>query len=211
MQESFLLDLLYDPAAAHNYIENMTLICSVCVSKRLYSSTPEVKEFSVKYKNKYELTQEQKEALIGIPPLLFLCIPRLYVGATHRGISQVQRRFINMEKSCENKPDKESDLKSLHSKYIKELFRDRIAPVKPFDVKPIATCTNFLDKALRRQFFKEWGSNSGIYLIEYKHDRSIYPIFSRQLIRLYSTKVVQCIQSGFIMASTPLSLGKIHP
>lgn len=66
MQESFQLDLLYDSAAALNYIENMTLICSICVSKRLYSSTPEVNKFSVKYKNKYELTQEQKEALIGI-------------------------------------------------------------------------------------------------------------------------------------------------
>ena len=50
MQESFFLDLRtlhgYRPAAtrdvygttAHNYIGNMTLICSECVPKRLYSS-----------------------------------------------------------------------------------------------------------------------------------------------------------------------------
>ena len=103
MQESFQLDLLYDSAAAHNYIENMTLICSICVSKRLYSSTPEVNKFSVKYKNKYELTQEQKEALIG-PPFLLYTSKRLYVG--YQEINQIQRRFINMKKSCENKPGK---------------------------------------------------------------------------------------------------------
>jgi len=37
------------------------MTCFFCVFKRLYSSTPEVN-----YKNKYELTQEQKEALIGL-------------------------------------------------------------------------------------------------------------------------------------------------
>lgn len=121
------------------------------------------------YRNKYELTIEQKDALIGI------C-----------GKQQIRKHHI--QKLGLFTPEKlESELNSLHSLYIKELYKDRIASVKPFDGKSIATCTDFLDKGLRSQFLKEWGSKSGIYLIEYKYDPSIYYIGRSSLLknRLY--------------------------
>jgi hypothetical protein len=43
------------------------------------------------------------------------------------------------------------DLKALHFVFIRELYKDRKAPVKPFDDNLIlATCSNYLDKSLRR-------------------------------------------------------------
>jgi hypothetical protein len=39
---------------------------SLCVFKRSYSKTPETGKYSNQYKKEYELTQEQKESLIGI-------------------------------------------------------------------------------------------------------------------------------------------------
>ena len=48
------------------------------------------------------------------------------------------------------------DLKALHHVYIKELYKDREAPVKPFDRDLIlATCHNCLDKEKRSEFLKE--------------------------------------------------------
>ena len=38
----------------------------LCVFKRFYSKTSEASKLSKQYKKEYELTQEQKEALIGI-------------------------------------------------------------------------------------------------------------------------------------------------
>lgn len=47
-----------------------------------------------------------------------------------------------------------SDLKALHSIFIRELYKDRKAPVKPFDNNLIfATCSNYLDKEKRSEFF----------------------------------------------------------
>lgn len=69
------------------------------------------------------------------------------------------------------------DLKALHSVYIRELYKDREAPVKPFDRDLIlATCFHCLDKEKRSEFLKEWGSKSCIYIIEYKHEPLIYYI-----------------------------------
>jgi hypothetical protein len=47
------------------------------------------------------------------------------------------------------------DLKGLHSVYIKVLFTDRNATVKPFDSTLIATCYNCLDKDKKSEFLKE--------------------------------------------------------
>lgn len=48
------------------------------------------------------------------------------------------------------------DLKALHSVYIRELYKDREAPVKPFDRDLIlATCFHCLDKEKRSEFLKE--------------------------------------------------------
>ena len=100
------------------------------------------------------------------------------------------RRMIHTKNSSksENKSGSfESYLKSQHFLHIKNLYKDRIALVKPFDRKPIATCTDYLDKAIKSKFLKEWGSKSGIYLIEYKQDPLVYYIGRSSLIkkRLY--------------------------
>ena len=63
-------------------------------------------------------------------------------------------------------------LKSRHALYIKELYKDRIAPVIPFDrFSILATCYDCLDQNKKKKktvFLNEWGSKSCIYLIEYK-------------------------------------------
>ena len=68
------------------------------------------------------------------------------------------------------------DLKDLHSVYVKVLFTDRNAPVKPFDLTLIATSYHCLDKDKKSEFLKEWGSKSCIYLIQYKYNPLIYYI-----------------------------------
>lgn len=65
-------------------------------------------------------------------------------------------------------------MKDLHSVYVKVLFTDRNAPVKPFDLTLIATCYHCLDKDKKSEFLKEWGSKSCIYLIQYKYNPLIY-------------------------------------
>lgn len=47
------------------------------------------------------------------------------------------------------------DLKDLHSVYVKRLFTDRNAPVKPFDLTLIAPCYHCLDKDKKSEFLKE--------------------------------------------------------
>lgn len=47
-------------------------------------------------------------------------------------------------------------LQALHSTYIRELYKDREAPVIPFDRDLIlATCYHCLDKNKRSEFLKE--------------------------------------------------------
>lgn len=61
--------------------------------------------------------------------------------------------------------------------YIQDLFKDRIAPVIPFDRNLIkGSCLNYTDKVSKAKFLKEWGSKVGIYLIEYKYYPNIYYI-----------------------------------
>nr|ATI20280.1 GIY-YIG endonuclease [Juglanconis sp.] len=92
----------------------------------------------------------------------------------------MQKRFIHNTNRLHytNKSFvEESDINSLHSSYIDELYKDRMAPVIPFNRESIlATCTNFSDKRVRNSFLKEYGLNSGIYIIEYKYDPLIYYI-----------------------------------
>jgi|HigsolmetaGSP11D_1036233.scaffolds.fasta_scaffold05338_2 hypothetical protein len=70
----------------------------------------------------------------------------------------------------------EEDLKALHSLYIKDLFKDRVAPVIPFDSNLILASFNLSDSKERSEFLKEWGSKGGIYLIEYKYNPLVYYI-----------------------------------
>ncbi len=125
-------------------------------------------------------------------------------------INKVPKRYIHSTEYLynTNKPDVDvlkSDIKSLHSSYIRELYKDRNAPVIPFHKESLlATCTKFSDKKMRVKFLKEWGSNSGIYIIEYKYDPLIY--YSRQLIRLYNTKAVNCVQIGSVRGNKFMSV-----
>jgi len=48
-------------------------------------------------------------------------------------------------------------LKALHFIYIRELYKDREAPIKPFDRElGLATCSHCLDREKRFEFLKEW-------------------------------------------------------
>lgn len=65
------------------------------------------------------------------------------------------------------------ELKSLHSIYIKDLYKDRCAKVIPFEDKVLATCDDINNKS---EFIKKWKSESCIYLIQYKYNPLIYYI-----------------------------------
>lgn len=65
---------------------------------------------------------------------------------------------------------------ALHLEAIKELYRDRAAPVKIFDRDLIATCSSFLDLKGRSLFLQDLGDKGGIYLMQYKYDSNIYYI-----------------------------------
>ncbi len=68
-------------------------------------------------------------------------------------------------------------IKALHVSFIKELYRDREAPVISFNRESIlASCCNCLDKNTRSEFLKKWGLKTCIYIIEYKYDPLIYYI-----------------------------------
>lgn len=61
---------------------------------------------------------------------------------------------------------------------VKELYKDRLAPVKPFTDKTILSVSNILDLAPRAEFFSqlEKRGKSGLYLIQYKNDPLVYYI-----------------------------------
>lgn len=63
-----------------------------------------------------------------------------------------------------------------HLEAIKELHRDRVAPIKAFDKKLMVTCSDIMDLEKRILFFQELGDTGGIYLIQYKYDLNIYYI-----------------------------------
>lgn len=69
------------------------------------------------------------------------------------------------------------ELKASHLLYIKELYKDREAPVVPFDCNLIlGTCSQCLDLKVKTKFLKEWGYKGCIYIIGYKYDPLIYYI-----------------------------------
>ena len=68
--------------------------------------------------------------------------------------------------------------------YIQDLFKDRIAPVIPFNRNLIkGSCLNYTDRISKAKFLKEWGSKVGIYLIEYKYYPNIYYIGRTNLLK----------------------------
>lgn len=70
----------------------------------------------------------------------------------------------------------DSTLDSSHQAAIKELYRDRLAPVKPFSEKLLASCSNILDIEQRAKFFMQLEEKGGIYILQYKHDPLVYYI-----------------------------------
>lgn len=63
--------------------------------------------------------------------------------------------------------------------HIKVLYKDRLAPVKPFADKTILSVSNILDLAQRAEFFSQLEKKqgqSGIYLFQYKYDPVVYYI-----------------------------------
>jgi len=57
---------------------------------------------------------------------------------------------------------------------IKELYKDRLAVVKPFSEKLLASCSDILDLAQRAKFLKELEGKGGIYIFQYKYDPLVY-------------------------------------
>ena len=104
-------------------------------------------------------------------------------------VKNTQIRRVQTTKSlksinCSDRSLSNEDIKSLHQSFIKELYKDRNAPVIPFNKESIlATCYNCLDKTIRSEFLKQWGSKSCIYLIEYKHDPHVYYIGKTTLFK----------------------------
>lgn len=79
---------------------------------------------------------------------------------------------------------KKNSTSSNNNEYIKDLFKDRIAPVIPFDRELIkGSCLDYTDKILKAKFLKEWGAKAGIYLIEYKYYPDIYYIGRTNLFK----------------------------
>lgn len=96
-------------------------------------------------------------------------------------------RFVDKNNS-DNKEEYIKDLRSPQgerwSSLREDLFKDRIAPVIPFDRKLIiGSCLNYTDKISKAKFHKEWGSKAGIYLIEYKYYPNIYYVGRTNLFK----------------------------
>lgn len=97
------------------------------------------------------------------------------------------KEYLNISKcfihTSQNKNNSNNSNKN-NEEYIKDLFKDRIAPVIPFDRNLIkGSCLNYTDKILKVKFLKEWGSKVGIYLIEYKYYPNIYYIGRTNLFK----------------------------
>lgn len=89
-----------------------------------------------------------------------------------------QVRCYHSSRILYNKPETNIGLSNLQrvEGAIKELFKDRIAPVKVFSDKILAFCSNILDLNERSKFIAEWGDKGGVYIIQYKHDPLVYYI-----------------------------------
>jgi hypothetical protein len=142
-------------------------------------------------------------------PLFIITKRRVNYNTYPSEYLNISKCFVHMV-APQNKNNCNNSNKN-NEEYIKDLFKDRIAPVIPFDRNLIkGSCLNYADKILKAKFLKEWGSKVGIYLIEYKYYPNIYKEpnlimlayrnfkvkiypaqINRQLIRSYTSKVVQ--------------------
>ena len=93
---------------------------------------------------------------------------------------KISRCFIHTNQDNNNSNNSNNN----KEEYIQDLFKDRIAPVIPFDRDLIrGSCLNYTDKISKAKFLKEWGFKAGIYLIEYKYYPDIYYIGRTNLFK----------------------------
>ena len=102
------------------------------------------------------------------------------------GYNKYSSEYLNISRcflhTYQNNSNMDKSNKNIE--YIKDLLKDRIAPVIPFDRDLIkGSCLNYTDKVLKAKFLKEWGSKFGIYLIEYKYYPDIYYIGRTNLFK----------------------------
>lgn len=105
-------------------------------------------------------------------------LPNPFLHSRHNYPNKLGKRYYST--GIANKSKSIEELKPLHSMYIKDLYKDRYANVKPFEDKVIETCEDINNKS---EFIKKWGSVSCIYLIEYKHNPLIYYIGRTNLFK----------------------------
>jgi hypothetical protein len=86
-----------------------------------------------------------------------LCVSIFHKVKANISVKNPQLRNIHNTKSlcCIKGTEGLDSIKSLHYSFIKELYKDRNAPVKPFDRESILdTCYNCLDKSIKSEFLK---------------------------------------------------------
>jgi hypothetical protein len=147
------------------YLSLILIILSVFSSLQLTTNTKysnnSLHYRSINYPNKYN-KRGKRYYSTGIPNRYNALCRRYY--STH-----TPNEYQSIE-----------ELKPLHYMYIKDLYKDRNANVKPFEDKVLATCEDIYNKS---EFIKKWGSVSCIYLIEYKHDPLVYYIGRTNLFK----------------------------
>lgn len=77
---------------------------------------------------------------------------------------------------------------------INALYKNRIAPIRLFDSEVVETCYDLTFTEQRLLFFNKFKNKGGIYLIQYKEDKSIYYIgrtinFNSKIAIHFQTKV----------------------
>ena len=100
-----------------------------------------------------------------------------YLGLLQAFDTHHQVRHYHTSNTLNKKLDTpDTNISSPNAEIVKELYKDRLAPVKPFYEKVLATFSNILDNKERLDFLREWGDKGGIYFIQYKHDPLVYYI-----------------------------------
>jgi hypothetical protein len=121
------------------------------------------------------------EVLLEIVPML-LAVAYITV-AERKTMASMQRRlgpnavgYNNKLRLYESKRFYHNSSINSDKEAIKELYKNRIAPVKEFDCDVIHTCSNLVSLDEINSFFKELKDKGGIYMLKYKFDPNIYYI-----------------------------------
>jgi hypothetical protein len=115
---------------------------------------------------------------INYPNKFYKIGKRCYSTGIPNKYNALCRRYYSTD--IPNEYQSIEELKPIHDMYIKDLYKDRNANVKPFEDKVLATCEDINNKS---EFIKKWGSVSCIYLIEYKHNPLVYYIGRTNLFK----------------------------